>query len=328
MSLNKPHLKVHNVQDVQKENVQNMAILETLQILSELLWFFIKLIYYWAECLYLKICPLPPVSVEGEIVLITGTGHGIGRELAKIYSSKGATVVGWDINKQTNEETIKEINESGGRPKAYSFQCDITDRESVLATAKEVRARVGDVTILINNAGIMPCHPLDQHTPNEIETIIKVNLLAHFWLIEAFLPSMKRNNHGHIVSMSSMAGMIGFPNLVPYCASKYAVRGYMEALHEELRLGNPNNKIELTSICPYMVDTGLCKRPKIKFERLMALLSPKDVAEQILKAQTTRQKEITLPGYLASLTLFGRMLPNNASLDLKDTFEAFVESDL
>lgn len=125
-------------------------------------------------------------------------------------------------------------------------------------------------------------------------------------LLEAFLPSMKQNNRGHIVSLSSMAGLVGFRNLVPYCASKFAVRGYMEALHEELRLTNPNNKIKLTCIYPYMVDTGLCKRPKIKYEHLMPLLSPKLVAEKILETQVNGITETTVPSYLGGCVQFGR----------------------
>ncbi|XP_066158363.1 short-chain dehydrogenase/reductase family 16C member 6-like [Euwallacea fornicatus] len=328
MSTQTPKLKVDNAQNVLKENNFQKVVIERFCVLGHILFFLVKLLYYWGEVIYLKFNPPPPTPVEGLIVLITGTGHGIGRELALAYSSRGAIVVGWDINKKNNDETIKEIAEMDGRPKAYSFQCDVTNREEVLKTAKDVQSLVGDVDILINNAGIMPCHPIGDHTPQEIEKIIAVNLTAHFWLLEAFLPSMKRKNQGHIVSLSSMAGYIGFSNLIPYCASKFGVRGYMEALHEELRLTNPQNKIKLTVIFPYMVDTGLCKRPRIKYETLMPLLSPKDVAEEILDAQTKAKIEVTIPSYLGGLTLMGRCLPYKAAIHLKDTFEAFVESDL
>lgn len=113
-------------------------------------------------------------------------------------------------------------------------------------------------------------------------------------------------NRGHIVSISSMAGLMGIPNLVPYCASKYAVRGYMEALHEELRLENPRNQIKTTCIYPYMVDTGLCKKPKIRYGNLMPLRSPKEVANKILEAQTKGTLEVTIPSYLSKALTFGR----------------------
>ncbi|XP_066254897.1 short-chain dehydrogenase/reductase family 16C member 6-like [Euwallacea similis] len=328
MSTQPPILKVDNAQNVLKESNFQRKVIESFCVLGHILFFLVKLLYYWGEVIYLKLNPPPPTSVKGQIVLITGAGHGIGRELALAYSSRGAIVVGWDINKRNNDETIKEIAELGGRPKAYSFQCDITNREEVLKTAKDVQSLVGDVDILINNAGIMPCHSLDDHTPQEIEKIIAVNLTAHFWLLEAFLPNMKRKNQGHIVSISSMAGLIGFTNLVPYCATKFGVRGYMEALFDELKLTNPKNRIKMTVIFPYMVDTGLCKRPKIKYETLMPLLSPKDVAEEILDAQCKAKLEVTIPNYLGGLTLMGRCLPYNAAMNLKRTFEAIVESDM
>lgn len=296
-------------------------------VLGQLLLFILRLIYYLGQSLYKELTPKTKTSLKGEIVLITGTGHGIGKELALAYAAKGTTVIGWDINTQNNDETFKEIAKLGFK-QAYSFKCDITNRDEVLKVAKEVAEKVGNVTILINNAGIMPCHLLEEHTPQEIEKIINLNLTAHFWLLEAFLPSMKQNNHGHIVSISSLAGMIGFPNLIPYCASKFAVRGYMEALHEELRAYNPNHKIKLTIIYPYMVDTGLCKRPNIKYKSLMPLVSPKQAAKEILDAQVKGKMETSIPAYMNTLILLGRMLPIKAAMDLKDTFNASVDSDL
>lgn len=108
---------------------------------------------------------------------------------------------------------------------------------------------------------------------------------------------MKKNNNGHIVALSSMAGQLGLVNLVPYCASKFAVRGMMEALHEELRR-HPKNNIHLTSIYPFMVDTGLCKNPIIKFPNLMPLQKPREVAEVIMHCQRNNILERSIPGYM------------------------------
>lgn len=118
---------------------------------------------------------------------------------------------------------------------------------------------------------------------------------------------MKQNNHGHIVALSSAAGLIGFRNLVPYCASKSAVRCMMEALYEELRF-ETNSRIKFTTICPYMVDTGLCKRPRIRFARLMPMLTPKYVAEFIVDAQRRDVVETTIPGYIYGLIVLGRLM--------------------
>lgn len=113
---------------------------------------------------------------------------------------------------------------------------------------------------------------------------------------------MIKNNHGHIVAISSCAGLFGVVNLVPYCASKFAVRGLMEALFLELRhLSNKTSNIKLTVIYPYMVDTGLCKKPIIRFEKLLQMLSPKDVADIIVSSQRKGIQEISIPDYFLKL---------------------------
>lgn len=118
---------------------------------------------------------------------------------------------------------------------------------------------------------------------------------------------MKKNNHGHIVALSSIAGLAGLPNLVPYCASKFAVRGLMESLIDELNW-NPYNAIKTTTVCPFMVNTGLCKKPYVRFEKALNLLNPKDVADKIMLAQRTGVIECTIPGFLYSTNNIARLV--------------------
>ncbi|PSN39108.1 hypothetical protein C0J52_17483 [Blattella germanica] len=183
----------------------------------------------------------------------------------------------------------------------YFYRCDVADRDAVLQLAKRVKADVGDVTVLINNAGIMPCHPLLQHNPQEIQKIFDINVLAHFWMLEAFLPSMIQNNHGHVVALSSMAGIMGIPNLVPYCGSKYAVRGLMESLSEELREDARQIDVKFTSIFPFIVDTGLCKKPRTRFPFLLNFVPPKTAAAAIITAQRRNYHEVSIPQSLLHL---------------------------
>lgn len=125
-----------------------------------------------------------------------------------------------------------------------SCRVDVTNREKVLETANKVLTEVGDVTVLVNNAGIMPQHEMLKHTEKEIRMVFEINTVAHCWMYQAFLPRMLEKNRGHIVALSSIAGVLGFKNLVPYCGSKFAVRGMMEALHEECRLySNGKSKV-------------------------------------------------------------------------------------
>lgn len=271
-----------------------------------------------AKGIYRLYVPVAEKNVTGEIVLITGTGHGIGKELALKYASLGATVVCWDINEEGNNETVEEIKRNGVS-KAYGYKCDVSNREEVIKTTEKVKKEVGDVTILINNAGIMPCRHLMDHTPEQIKRIFDINVLAHYWILQALLPNMIQNDYGHIVSISSLAGICGLPNVVPYCSSKFAVRGLMEALCEELRIQNKgkSSNIKFTTIYPYMVNTGLCKKPLYRFQS-MQLISIKEVVDGIVKAQRQNIREVTIPKYWFYTNSLIRCLPPSCREHLSD----------
>lgn len=138
------------------------------------------------EALFLMLVPAAEKSLSGEVVLVTGTGHGIGRELAQQLAALGATVVCWDVNAETNRKTAEELVRRGH--KAHAYTCDVSSREEVLRVAKQVQAEVGDVSVVVNNAGIMPCRPFLQHQAQEIRTIFDINVFAHFW-VSSRLPS-------------------------------------------------------------------------------------------------------------------------------------------
>lgn len=111
---------------------------------------------------------------------ITGAAHGIGKETALQYASLGAKVVCWDINEKGNTELLKEIKAQGG--KAFAYVCNVTKREDIIEVAEKTKREVGTVDILINNAGIMPTHPLTEHTEQEIRLMYDINVLAHFYV--------------------------------------------------------------------------------------------------------------------------------------------------
>ncbi|KAH1017051.1 hypothetical protein HUJ05_007776, partial [Dendroctonus ponderosae] len=266
-------------------------------------------------------------SVEGQLVLITGTGHGIGKLLAFKYAKAGARVIGWDVNEKLNNETIQTIN-SSGYPTAYGFKVDVSNRQEVMDTAKKIQQDIGDVTILINNAGIMPHHSFLDHTEQEIRRIMDINVMGNFWTLQAFLPTMREKNNGHIVSLSSMAGYVGLINLVPYNASKFAVRGLMEGLYEEFRQ-YPNNNVNFTTVYPFMVDTGLCTNYEISYELLFPVLKPQFVADAIFEAQTTNRRNVLLPTDIGLvMKLKTRFLPQKACNYISDNFRTNLLSDL
>lgn len=126
--------------------------------------------------------PGEKANVNGQVVLITGTGHGMGKEMALQYAALGAKVVCWDINEVTNNKTVDEIKKAGGV--AWGYVCNVTKRDEVMQLSERVRKEVGFVNIVINNAGIMPTHPLLEHTEQETRLLFDINVLGNFWVSE------------------------------------------------------------------------------------------------------------------------------------------------
>ncbi|XP_015373874.1 PREDICTED: 17-beta-hydroxysteroid dehydrogenase 13-like [Diuraphis noxia] len=234
-------------------------------ILTELLLLLVKSVYYIGESIYYMFVPLPEKSLADDIVLITGTGHGIGKCLAMQFADVSAKVVCVDINEKSNVETVKEIN-AKWKGKAFAYT-----------------------------------------------------------MLDTFLPGMKALNKGHVVFLSSMAGIIGLKNLVPYCASKFAVRGLSEAIMDECRDDGFKN-LRFTCIYPYMVDTGLCKKPIIRFPGLLPLVTPESTAREIISAVKKNLLEQSIPSPLLVINNIFRCYPHKMAMDFKDFMGGGVDA--
>ncbi|XP_048638799.1 short-chain dehydrogenase/reductase family 16C member 6-like [Marmota marmota marmota] len=171
-----------------------------------------KFLYYFLESVAFKIIPRKKKDVAGEIVLITGAGSGLGRLLALHFARTGAILVLWDINQESNMETCRLAKEKGG-VKVFAYKCDCSNRQEVYSVADQVKKEVGDVTILINNAGIVTGKPFLDIPDHMMERSFYVNAISHFWICKAFFPAMLQANHGHLVCISSIAGMVGTSGL-------------------------------------------------------------------------------------------------------------------
>lgn len=242
------------------------SISSIVYLVVDILVLVVKFWFTIIESIVQLFIPRPEMDVSGRSVLITGAGHGIGKQLALQYAKLGARVICWDINEENNQKTVEEIKKSGGC--AFGYVCNVTKREDVMELARRNRQEHGFISIVINNAGIMPTHPLLDHKEQETRLLFDINVLANFWVslvnysgaygkanyvpfhlllaqqvLQAFLPEMIERNEGNIVALSSCAGLFGLKNLVPYCGTKFAVRGYMTALAEELRSKNPQTNV-------------------------------------------------------------------------------------
>ncbi|GAB1606247.1 epidermal retinol dehydrogenase 2-like [Argonauta hians] len=252
------------------------------------------ILYLILETAFKQIIPVKyqSKSIKGYNVLITGAGSGIGRSLARKFAKMDCNVILWDINKESNEETAAIIRAHG--KSAHTYVCDVTSKLDIYKTADKVRSEVGHVDILVNNAGVVTGKNFLDCSDQEIMRTMQVNVLAHFWTIRAFLPEMIRRNSGHIVTISSVAGLIGLNKLTGYCASKFACVGLNEALRCELN-SMKKHGIHLTLACPYYTDTGMFEGAKTRFPTILPVLKTKFVAEKIIEAVLSNQEVLYVP---------------------------------
>ncbi|NXJ25075.1 RDHE2 dehydrogenase, partial [Dicrurus megarhynchus] len=268
------------------------------------------------------IFPLRKKSFAGEIVLITGSANGIGRQVALKFAPLGVTLVLWDIDDEGNQETSR-LAQQNGASRVFVYHCDCGNRENVYEQADKVRKEVGDVTILINNAGILLVKKFCELTDEDFEKTLRINFFSQVWTCKAFLPAMVACNRGHLVSIASGAGLQGLYRASDYCASKSAVIGMMEAINSELYHGGKHG-IKTTIICPYFISTRLSKGFKSKKPCLFPVYDPEYTASRIVDAIKKEKFYLIMPPAVHLLGL-KILFPRKAVLFL-ESYIKFPES--
>jgi all-trans-retinol dehydrogenase (NAD+) len=176
-------------------------------------------------------------------VLITGGASGLGRQLAIHAAQRGSTIVIWDRDKVGAEKVRDEIVRQGGNAEAFAI--DITDRTAV----ERIAGTIGEVDVVINNAGIVTGEWFLDAPPEKIEQTFQVNVLALYWVTRAFLGGMANRNRGCVVTIASAAGLVGVAKQTDYSASKFAAVGFMESLRAELRTAG--SSVNALTVCPF-----------------------------------------------------------------------------
>jgi NAD(P)-dependent dehydrogenase (short-subunit alcohol dehydrogenase family) len=192
------------------------------------------------------------MQVHDKVIIVTGAGSGIGRELALRLLSKGARVAGVDLAQRSLEETAALAGSSS--PQFGAFVADIAQRPIVEALPEQVLARFGAIDGLINNAGIIQpfCRLNDLDYP-AIERVFNVNLFGALFVTKALLPFLLRRPEAHIVNVSSMGGFVPVPGQTIYCAAKAAVKLLSEGLAAELL----DTKVRVSVVFPGAVATNI-----------------------------------------------------------------------
>ncbi len=220
-----------------------------------------------------------------KVIVVTGAGGGVGRELVLQLLAKGAGVAAVDIN----QKALKETCEASGNSKSLSTHVgDITDRMAVAKLAEEVINTRGHVDALINNAGIIqPFVNINDLDLDRIKLVMDVNFFGTLYMVKSFLPHLLKRPEGHITNVSSMGGFLPVPGQVAYGASKAAVRLLTEGLHSELRKSN----VHVSLVLPGGIATDIMKNSHVDNNSGLSLekagkflLSPAKAARLIIRA--------------------------------------------
>jgi NAD(P)-dependent dehydrogenase (short-subunit alcohol dehydrogenase family) len=226
------------------------------------------------------------MKVKNKVIVITGGGNGIGRELVLNLLSKGARVAAVDINASALQETVGLAGVM--KDKLSTHVVNITDKDAVAALPEEVISKHGAVDGVINNAGIIQhflrVNDLDYAT---IERVMNVNFYGTLYMTKAFLPHLLTRPEAHITNISSIGGFLPVPGQTIYGAAKAAVKLFTEGLHSELT----NTNVRVTVVYPGAIDTNIAANSGVELslnsensngQRSFKPLAPRKAAQIII----------------------------------------------
>ncbi len=240
-------------------------------------------------------------ALRDKTVIITGAAGGIGAETAALLDRHGANLVLADINVPGLKKTAKALS----RP-ALAIQCDITRKDDIKKLIAQARKQFGTIDILVNNAGIIIPSLFENTGYRDIEKQVSINLMGPIFFTREIVPEFIKNGSGHIVTISSMAGIVPETYSSIYTATKFALRGFSLTLALELKRHN----IGVSVIFPDSTDT-----PMLRFEAAhggspLTFLStpqkPADIAQAVLRAITHKKLEQYVPyssGFFSKLLM-------------------------
>lgn len=240
-----------------------------------------------------------------QLVVITGAGGGMGRAYAQVFAAKGCRIALCDISAEGLAETEAQCAVAQSE-NLYSQALDVTDEIAVAGFAGRV-AQMGGASIVINNAGVegavRPAWSLDK---TDIERVMNINFYGVVNICQAFLPQLMQRDEAHLINISSIFGLAGTPNHSDYCASKFAVRGYTEALMCELG----QSSVRVMCVHPGGIATNIARKDRSKaFSQHFLKTPPEDMARALIRAIEKRQSRLVYGNNSASLAWAARLLP-------------------
>ncbi|HZS05980.1 MAG TPA: SDR family oxidoreductase [Blastocatellia bacterium] len=253
---------------------------------------------------------------RNSVAVVTGAASGIGRALAMRLAREGAALAIADVNEAGLKETAQAASRLG--VKVSTHVVDVSDREQVSAFADAVAREHGRATLLINNAGVGLLGSFEELSIEDIEWLMGINFWGVVYGIKHFLPILKRQPQAHIVNVSSIFGIIGFPGQSAYCASKFAVRGLTEVLWRELE----GTGVHVSTVHPGGIKTRIAANSKIgaganpaehsdiaeRFDQV-ARTTPEAAADRIVRGILRNEKKIMIGTDAGVIDRIQRLLP-------------------
>lgn len=260
---------------------------------------------------------------QAKVAVVTGAGSGIGKELILQLASLGYGIAAADINEEQLAVAAREASQlTNAQVKTYGL--NVADEEGVNQFSKQVEADFGRVDVVINNAGITRMGEFRHTSPEAFKAVIDINFWGVIYGSRAFLPALERTN-GSLVNISSVFGIIGVPSQTSYCASKFAVRGFTEALRQEMK----DTGVHIACVHPGGIRTNIARnaavdQPDVDHSAVVGVLEEKALkmpaskaAGVIVKGVQKRSKRILIGSDARAIDFFQRLFPTTYSTVLK-----------
>jgi short-subunit dehydrogenase len=254
--------------------------------------------------------------LSGGIAVVTGAGSGIGRALAKRLSVAGCGLALADIEEKSLAETAGMLPGKGAAVSTHVL--DVADEAGVRAFAEDVQSRYGRVTLLINNAGMALHGTFEEISLDDLRWLMGINFWGTVYGVKYFLPILRQQPRGQIVNLSSVFGMVAPAGQTAYSSSKFAVRGFTEALRHELE----GSSVFVSCVHPGGIRTPIAARgrlganaPKTRKEESVSRLaqlaktSPEDAATRILRGIERRERRILIGFDARQIDIMQRLRP-------------------
>jgi NAD(P)-dependent dehydrogenase (short-subunit alcohol dehydrogenase family) len=257
------------------------------------------------------------MNLDGKVAVVTGAASGIGQAIARSLAVRGCNVALADINEEGLERTARLI---GNGVRITRHTLDVADATAVAAFPAAVRSSHGHVDVVVNNAGVALGGCFDQLTEEEFDWVVGINFQGVVRMSRAFLPLLQERQQAQLVNLSSLFGLVAPPGQTAYSAAKFAVRGFSEALRNELLAAK--SPVGVTVIHPGGIKTGIAQNARVaaavgdaeraasqaRFAK--ALKMPVDAAGEIIARGIEQRRPRVLIGNDAKVaSIIERLMP-------------------